>query len=209
MIYTFNRKNGEGNAVEGCRKYKKGVFKLLNVFIRNLNAKTEKEFNLPMDSEELENTLQEFLGGKGFQSEYIISSYEFDVDYNELNGEVSIGEHDDVLSLNQACNIIEDEIFANFASETDVIIALAESYSSDFLDIAKEIDGGEGYKFYFYPGETLEDRAYDIIENCYNLPEIAQRYFDYEAFARDLGYDNFSETSKGVLEFIWLFHVKQ
>ena len=182
---------------------------MLNVFIRNLNTKTEKEFNLPMDSEELENTLQEFLGGKGFQSEYIISSYEFDVDYNELNGEVNISEHDDVLSLNQACNIIEDELFANFASETDIIIALAEAYSSDFLEIAKEIDGGEGYNFYFYPGETLEDRAYDIIENCYNLPEIAQRYFDYEAFARDLGYDGFSETSKGVLEFIWLFHVKQ
>ena len=182
---------------------------MLNVFIKNLNAKTGKEFNLPMDSEELENTLQEFLGGKGFQSEYIISSYEFDVDYNELNGEVSISEHDDILSLNQACNIIEDELFANFASETDIIIALAEAYSSDFLEIAKEIDGGEGYKFYFYPGETLEDRAYDIVENCYDLPEIAQRYFDYEALARDLGYENFSETSKGVLEFIWLFHMKQ
>lgn len=116
---------------------------MLNVFIRNLNTKTEKEFNLPMDSEELENTLQEFLGGKGFQSEYIISSYEFDVDYNELNGEVSINEHDDVLSLNQACNIIEDELFANFASETDIIIALSEAYSGDFLEIAKEIDGGE------------------------------------------------------------------
>jgi hypothetical protein len=199
IIYNVKRK---GQRLGRLPIVKKGLCKLLNVFIRNLNAKTEKEFNLPMDSEELENTLQEFLGGKGFQSEYIISSYEFDVDYNELNGEVSISEHDDVLSLNQACNIIEDELFVNFASETDIIIALAEAYSSDFLEIAKEIDGGEGYKFYFYPGETLEDRAYDIIENCYDLPEIAQRYFDYGAFARDLSYDNFSETSKGVLEFI-------
>lgn len=178
------------------------MFKLLNVFIRNLNAKTEKEFNLPMDSEELENTLQEFLGGKDFQSEYIISSYEFDVDYNELNGKVSINEHDDVLPLNQACNIIENELFANFAGETDIVIALSEAYSSNLLKIAEEIDGGEDYKFYFYPGETLEDRAYDIIESCYNLPEIARCYFDYKAFAHDLSYDNFSETSKGVLEFI-------
>jgi hypothetical protein len=33
---------------------------------------------------------------------------------------------------------------------------------------------------------TAEDYAMELIEECYDLPEIAQRYFDYEAFARDL-----------------------
>lgn len=32
----------------------------------------------------------------------------------------------------------------------------------------------------------IEDYAADLIEDCYELPEIALRYFDYEAFARDL-----------------------
>ena len=31
-----------------------------------------------------------------------------------------------------------------------------------------------------------EDFAYEIIEECYNLPEFAKTYFDYEKFARDL-----------------------
>lgn len=31
-----------------------------------------------------------------------------------------------------------------------------------------------------------EDYAYEIVEQCYDLPEFAQTYFDYEKFARDL-----------------------
>ena len=31
-----------------------------------------------------------------------------------------------------------------------------------------------------------EDYAYEIIEQCYDLPEFALSYFDYEKFARDL-----------------------
>lgn len=31
-----------------------------------------------------------------------------------------------------------------------------------------------------------EDFAYEIVEQCYELPEFAKTYFDYEKFARDL-----------------------
>ena len=31
-----------------------------------------------------------------------------------------------------------------------------------------------------------EDYAYEIIDECYELPEFAKTYFDYEKFARDL-----------------------
>ena len=31
-----------------------------------------------------------------------------------------------------------------------------------------------------------EDYAYEIVEQCYELPEFAKSYFDYEKFARDL-----------------------
>lgn len=33
---------------------------------------------------------------------------------------------------------------------------------------------------------SMVDYAYDFVSDCYDLPEIAARYFDYEAFARDL-----------------------
>lgn len=31
-----------------------------------------------------------------------------------------------------------------------------------------------------------EDFAYQIVEECYDIPEFAKTYFDYEKFARDL-----------------------
>ena len=31
-----------------------------------------------------------------------------------------------------------------------------------------------------------EDFAYQIVEECYDLPEFAKTYFDYKQFARDL-----------------------
>lgn len=39
-----------------------------------------------------------------------------------------------------------------------------------------------------YQGEYKdeEDYAYEIVEQCYKLPEFAKTYFDYSAFARDL-----------------------
>ena len=39
-----------------------------------------------------------------------------------------------------------------------------------------------------YQGEydDEEDFAYEIVEECYDLPEFAKTYFDYSAFARDL-----------------------
>ena len=34
--------------------------------------------------------------------------------------------------------------------------------------------------------ESLEDYAYDFVQDCYDLPEFAQTYFDYDKFGRDL-----------------------
>ena len=51
----------------------------------------------------------------------------------------------------------------------------------------------------FYHDMDLVDVAYDIVEECYNLPENIERYFDYEAFARDLGFDGYTETEYGTI----------
>ena len=46
---------------------------------------------------------------------------------------------------------------------------------------------------------SLVDVAYDIVEDCYNLPENLERYFDYEAFARDLEIEGYTETNYGTI----------
>lgn len=55
----------------------------------------------------------------------------------------------------------------------------------------------------FYRNMTLLDVAYQIIEDCYDLEKMLgslSSYFDYEAFARDLRYDGYTETENGVIE---------
>ena len=76
----------------------------------------------------------------------------------------------------------------------DEFVALLEVCSyEDALDHLEDED------FTFYYDMTLEDVACELVDECYNLPEIAQRYFDYKAFARDLSFDGYTETSNGVI----------
>ena len=54
----------------------------------------------------------------------------------------------------------------------------------------------------FYPGYTLEEVAEEYVNECLfdkNTPDIFRRYFDYEAFARDLSFDGYTETVHGVI----------
>jgi antirestriction protein len=51
----------------------------------------------------------------------------------------------------------------------------------------------------FYPGYSLEEVAEEIVSECYDLPEFALRYFDYEAFGRDLSFDGYTKTYTGVI----------
>ena len=46
---------------------------------------------------------------------------------------------------------------------------------------------------------SMVDYAYDFVADCYDLPEIAARYFDYEAFARDLELEGDIAEYEGVV----------
>lgn len=55
----------------------------------------------------------------------------------------------------------------------------------------------------FYSGQDMQDVAYEIANDFYDLDTMLGNlasYFDYEAFARDLSFDGFTETSNGVIE---------
>jgi antirestriction protein len=45
--------------------------------------------------------------------------------------------------------------------------------------------------------KDMEDYAYELIRECYVLPEPLASYFDYEKYARDLGYDGYWQDSNG------------
>lgn len=54
-----------------------------------------------------------------------------------------------------------------------------------------------------YLGEydSEEDYAMELVDECYDLPEIAKTYFDYKQFARDLFMSDYSFDSGFVFRF--------
>lgn len=75
--------------------------------------------------------------------------------------------------IDEIDNIEAFETFLNWKGydlENDDFDSIKSSFEDDFC--------GE------YSSE--EDYAYEVVEQCYELPEFAQTYFDYEKFARDL-----------------------
>lgn len=53
----------------------------------------------------------------------------------------------------------------------------------------------------FYEDYTFDEVAENLADEIYDLENLPPyTYFDYEAFARDLSYDGFYETSYGVIE---------
>lgn len=96
------------------------------------------------------------------------------------------------------CNvmqIIDDiETLENMEDwEQDEIVALMEYLGTE--DVRKAIDKKDNYIFY-YDIDQYHDSCDEILE-CYNIPDFAMTYFDYEAYYRDCDM-NISEMSNGV-----------
>lgn len=50
-----------------------------------------------------------------------------------------------------------------------------------------------------YRNQDMDDVAYDLMHEYYEIPDCLENYIDYSRFARNLSYDGYHETSKGVL----------
>lgn len=142
--------------------------------------------SLPMDEEELKKELERIAEAMGDDDpEWAIHDYEWtDEEFTEIS------EYSNIIELNSLC------------AEIDAL----DDYERETLAAYMEAEGGsirdalENYgDCVYYSGMTLTDVAEELVAECYELPEIAQRYFDYEAFARDLSYDGYCETENGVI----------
>ncbi len=147
---------------------------------------------LPMDDDELEEKLDSIANAMGDEDpEWAIHDYEWTCQI-EL-GEVH--EMDSITSWNERLQEVEG--LEDY--ELNEIAAAMEAFGYSFEEAMERQQRG---CFVFYPGKDLEDVAYEIVDECYitqNTPEIFTRYFDYEAFARDLGFDGYHETDYGVI----------
>ena len=168
---------------------------MLNIYVNTWGNYNENGadggqwITLPMDPEELEEVLENIAAlMKDEDPEWFINDYEWTIE-SELG---DVHEMDSITEWNERCQEADDlEEW-----EAEEIAAAIEAYGYTFAEAYERQQRG---CFIFYPGQDLEEVAEELINECYDLPEFALRYFDYEAFARDLSFDGYTETKYGVI----------
>ena len=168
---------------------------MLNIFVNTWGNYNENGadggqwITLPMDPEELEEVLENIAALMGDNDpEWAIHDYEWTTEI-ELD---EISEYANIFKLNEMCNDLDDLD----EWEAEEVAAAVEAWDYTF---AEALDRHQRGCFVFYQGRNLEEVAEEIINECYDLPEFALRYFDFEAFARDLRFDGYEETKYGVI----------
>lgn len=139
---------------------------------------------LPCDLDEVLERLAASTGEEVDEMEVFVNDFE-----TEING-LEISENSNISDLNDLAEKLEalDEY------DLEKLEAILEADGGSLENALDDIDN-----YTFYAHMSLEDVAYEIVDECYDLPEFAQRYFDYTAFARDLGFDGYTETENGVI----------
>ncbi len=141
--------------------------------------------DLPCNLSETLKQLAESTGERLEDMEVFVNDYDTD-----FNG-VEISEDSNLSELNE----LAEQLAELDESDIEKLGAILEADGGTLENALENLDN-----YTYYSGMTLLDVAYELVEECYsNLPEIALRYFDYEAYARDLGFDGYTETSNGVV----------
>ena len=173
---------------------------MLNVFINtwgnyNENGADGGEWiTLPMEENELNETLEQIAKNMGDEDpEFCIHDFEWVTECGDL---CEVNENMDIFALNE--QLQEFDTLNEWEQEETV--AAVEAFGYTFKEAMEKQQRG---CFTFYKGYDLEDLAYELADewlNDKNIPSFISSYFDYKAFARDLGYDGYTEVSNGVIQ---------
>lgn len=153
---------------------------MMNIYLTNLGKYNEGELvgewvQLPISNEELQKVFERIGINKEYE-EYFITDYECDF--------YEIGEYESISTLNEMA-----EKFDDLDEEQEQVVKVLMSECGYDLDGAIEKAESGDYRIYTDCND-MTDVAYAVVEECdylRNVPETVARYFDYEAFGRDLG----------------------
>lgn len=160
---------------------------MLKIYLTNLGKYNEGQLigewvDLPISDDNLEATKQrigisdEPDANGNYYEEWFITDYETDIQG------VKVGEYDDLDELNE------------FAEELDNLDIDQQQAIKAFLEDGRKFDealeGVQDGNYRIYSScDDMTDVAIEVVEECGYLngvPEQVARYFDYEAFGRDL-----------------------
>ena len=162
--------------------------KTMAIFIGSIIAPALGQWvDLPTAPENISAVIKQVQTESGAE-ETIISDHEY----------IDCSEYDNPYTVNATAAELEkldDE-------ERDVYEIMTEECGYSHTEALEAIADGR-YRYY-YNAENMEDVAWEIVEECgllANVPEEMQRYFDYEAYGRDLDIEgHFYTVDKGIIE---------
>lgn len=147
---------------------------------------------LPMNEDELKEKLNKAAKAMNDNDpEWFVNDYEWTTEIEPFE----VHELDNYFELNDQLNELDDLD----EYEQVEICAAVDAFGYSFMEAYEKQQ--RGY-FIFYRDMELEDVAYELVNECYftkDTPDFFTRYFDYDAFARDLGFDGYHETRWGVI----------
>lgn len=154
---------------------------MLRIYLTNLGKYNEGHLigewvELPCTDEELD-AVKERIGINAQYEEWFITDYETDIEG------VEVGEYSNLDELNELAEQLEE---LEEDAQKAIQAMLLDGYS--FNEALEKANNGD-YTI-FYDCDNMTDVAYEVVEMCgylNNVPEQVARYFDYEAFGRDLG----------------------
>lgn len=157
---------------------------MLKGFITNLSKYNEGQLigewiDFPISEDELEAVFQR-IGINEEYEEFFFTDWECDFD-------TGLGEYESIEDINQLAEDLE-------AADEEIVEAYIEATGDSLREALDNANDA-----IWYPGYTLEEVAEEYVNDCHNLPEFALRYFDFEAFARDLSFDGYTEVTNGVI----------
>ena len=172
------------------------IMELLKVYLTNLGKYNEgaligEWLALPTSEEEIASAMLR-IGVKDNTSyeEYFITDY-------ESNYNLKCEEYTNIYELNKQLEELENAL--NYANEdAEIITDFQDAYCEDLEEITRRLNN---YDYIFYKGCSMLDVAEELFDECYgyDLPDHIKNYIDYEAFARDLSFDGYEETTNGVM----------
>ena len=168
---------------------------MMKIFLTNLGKYNEGELvgewvELPISNEELQEVFKRIgIDGKEYE-EYFITDYECDF--------YKVGEYESINTLNDIAEKLEelDE------EESNIAKALMSELGYTLDEAIEKANNGD-YRIY-YDCDSMTDIAYQVVEEygyLENVPDNVARYFDYEAFGRDLGIEGtfiFTDDNKAI-----------
>jgi antirestriction protein len=112
---------------------------------------------------------------------------------DEKDPEFMFQDYENIPSLLISESWMSDNLFEIIEAVSELSATDAEAFSTWLNNSSRDINTDDINDLIDsfrddYQGEykNEEDYAYEVVEQCYDLPEFAKTYFDYEKYARDL-----------------------